>query len=143
MTHGDVPERSVEGAGVRQETLSRDARLRQGRDFKRCYRRGRRRVGEHMILYYSPNDLVAARFGTTLSRKVGNSVVRHRIKRRLREIFRRSDLRASLPAVDVVAHVKPAASSASFADLRAELESLMSSIRTGRRHRDAAKTPSR
>lgn len=138
VTRGDVPEQVAGEAGGRRESFPRDARLRQGRDFKRCYRRGRRRIGDHLILYYSPNGLALPRFGTTLSRKVGNSVVRHLIKRRLREIFRRSELRSSLPPVDLVAHVKPGASGVSFAELRLELESLLGTVRNDRQRRDGS-----
>ena len=53
----------------------------------------------------------------TVSSKVGNAVVRARVKRRLREIFRRR--RALLPAgVDVVVVARSAAASASFEELR-------------------------
>ena len=78
-----------------------------------------------MILHYVPNDTGAARLGVTVSRKVGGSVVRHRVKRRIVEVFRRSELRARLPPWDFVAHVKPEAARADFAALASELEGLL------------------
>lgn len=115
-------------SAVRTERLTRRDRLRQRRDYQRCYRRGRRRSGAHLILYVAENGLGSPRLGTTLSRKVGNSVVRHRIKRRLREIYRRSEVRAVLPAVDIVVHVRPGCGDLDFADLRRELESLLAEV---------------
>ena len=40
------------------------------------------------------------RLGITASRKVGNSVVRHRLKRRVREVFRRFEGRDSMSVFD-------------------------------------------
>ena len=66
--------------------------------------------------------------GITASRKVGNSVVRHRLKRRVREIFRRFKGRDRLMPIDVVVHLKPAAARADFAGITAELERLLGSL---------------
>ena len=78
-----------------------------------------------MTLHYVPNEAEAPRLGVTISRKVGSSVVRHRVKRRLVEAFRRSALRDRLPSWDFVAHVKPEAAGADYAALRQELENLL------------------
>jgi len=86
-----------------------------------------------MILHYVPNDGTQARLGVTVSRKVGNSVVRHRLKRRIVEIFRRAPGRAALPAWDFVVHVKPEAAAADFAALRHEIEGLLRGAAEGRR----------
>lgn len=107
--------------------------MRRRGDYLRAYRRGRRRTGSLLVLHYVPNEGVAARLGVTVSRKVGNSVVRHRIKRRLVEAFRRSPLRAGLPPWDFVAHVKPEAAAADGAALRGELERLLLGATEGRR----------
>ena len=78
-----------------------------------------------MILYGMANELEHPRLGITVSRKVGNSVVRHRVKRRLREIYRRWSGRAQLPSLDLMIHVKPAAARASYATLETELTRLL------------------
>ena len=85
-----------------------------------------------MTLHYVPNEAGVARLGITVSRKVGGSVVRHRVKRRIVEAFRRSALRAHLPAWDFVADVKPAAATADYAALRQELETLLAGATRGR-----------
>jgi len=116
---------------ARSEALSRDERLRHRREFLNCYRRGSRRHGSLLILYALPNALPHPRLGITASRKVGGAVLRHRLKRRIREVYRRWSGRRDLPAMDLVVHVKPAARQSDFPALRKELERLLRSLRRG------------
>jgi len=62
---------------------------------------------------------LAARVGITVSSKVGDAVVRNRVKRRLREAVRH-EIRG-LPAVDLVLTARPSAASAGVAQFRAFL----------------------
>jgi ribonuclease P protein component len=80
------------------------------------HERVRVHVGEHRV--------APARLGVVVTKKVaGGAVQRSRVKRLLREVFRRH--RALLPAgVDVVAVAKDAAVAASYADVVAELASV-------------------
>ncbi len=81
-----------------------------------------------MSVHFHSNDVPDVRLGITASRKVGNSVVRHRLKRRVREIFRRFKNRDRLTPLDVVVHLKPAAAQADFARFVAEIERLLGSL---------------
>lgn len=103
-------------------------RLRRRADYLRCYRTGRRRHGSLAILYFVPNQLGHPRLGITASRKVGPSVVRHRIKRRIKEIYRRWNDRGKLPALDLVVHLKPEARGSDFEALRLELMRLFAGV---------------
>jgi RNase P protein component len=51
--------------------------------------------------------------------------VRQRLRRRVREVYRRWEGRGRLPAADLVVHLKPAAAAAGFGELREELERLL------------------
>ena len=75
--------------------------------------------------FFPPPEPPHARIGITASRKVGGSVVRHRVKRRIREIYRRWDERRQLPPYDIVVHVLPAAREAGFQDLKKDLLELL------------------
>jgi len=110
------------------EGLCRHQRLRRRADFLRCYRSGRKRHGSLASLHSHSNEGQDARLGVTASRKVGKAVVRHRLKRRVREIFRRFEDRGRLRPVDVVIHLKPAAAHATFADLAEEIGRLLRSL---------------
>ncbi len=63
--------------------------------------------------------------GMTVSKKVGGAVLRVRLKRRIREIFRRWSERSRLPAFDLVVHVKPQMATASFEQIQSELRRLL------------------
>jgi ribonuclease P protein component len=78
-----------------------------------------------VILYAVANEVRQPRLGITVSRKVGNSVVRHLVKRRIREIYRRWSDRSDLPSMDYLVHAKPGVGSASFQDLSMELTRLL------------------
>jgi len=108
--------------------LLRRHKLHKSSEFLRCYRRGRKAHGPLATLHYHPNEEGAARLGITASRKVGHAVVRHRTKRRVREIFRCWPGRGALRGIDVVVHLKPAAPAVPFDELKAEIERLFGRI---------------
>lgn len=112
---------STAPAAARDERLPRVETLRKSADYLRAYRRGRRVHGSVAMLYTHANETGRARLGITASRKVGKAVVRNRLKRRIREVYRRWRDRGSLPALDLVVHLKPEAKRAGFDELRREL----------------------
>lgn len=68
-----------------------------------------------------------ARLGVTVSRRVGNAVVRTRVKRRIREWFRRNRDHAPLLR-DLVVIARPAASSLAYSALESELEGALQRV---------------
>ncbi|MCG0277069.1 MAG: ribonuclease P protein component [Thermanaeromonas sp.] len=70
-------------------------------EFRRVYRQGRRVGSKALVLYWRPNDKGYTRFGFSVSKKIGRSVVRNRLKRLLREACRRH-LASFRPGFDVV-----------------------------------------
>ena len=79
-------------------------------------------------MYALPNGQQASRLGITVTRKVGGAVVRNRIKRRLREIFRRWQELSPSEALDIVLHARPSAARASFGELEREATKLLERI---------------
>ena len=110
------------------EKLSAEEKIRHRAEYQRCYRKGRRRHGTYTTVHFVPNALGHPRLGITATRKVGCAVVRNRLKRRMREIYRRSIERRQLPSLDIVLHLKTTAKEASFEELEKELLGLCRSL---------------
>jgi ribonuclease P protein component len=74
-------------------------RLHRSAEFLRLQRNGVRFQSPHFVIYAGglEHDPSRSRLGVTVSRRIGNAVVRNRVKRRVREIFRK-EIRARLPA---------------------------------------------
>jgi ribonuclease P protein component len=84
-------------------------RLRSGRDFQRVYQRRAVVSNDVLAVHSCENELGHPRIGLSVSRKVGNAVVRNRWKRLLREAFRLQ--RTELPmGVDLVVSPRPGVS---------------------------------
>jgi len=62
--------------------------LRKNIEFKSVYNKRHYAVNQYFIMYISENSLDENRLGISVSKKVGNSVVRHRITRLVREGYR-------------------------------------------------------
>ncbi len=62
--------------------------LKKNDDFKNVYRKGRSKADGRLVLYAKKNDLDENRLGISVSKKVGNSVVRHHLARLIREAYR-------------------------------------------------------
>lgn len=62
--------------------------LKKNSDFRRLYAKGKSAVNPYMVVYCRRNNTRENRLGYTVSAKLGHAVVRNRIRRRLREIYR-------------------------------------------------------
>lgn len=70
--------------------LLKSDRIKKGWEFDRVYQNGRKYVNKQFVVYVLDNDTERTRLGVTVSKKVGNSVKRNRVKRLIRESFRLS-----------------------------------------------------
>ena len=62
--------------------------LKKNSDFRRLYAKGKSAVTPYLVVYTRPNRLGENRLGYTVSVTLGHAVVRNRVRRRLREIYR-------------------------------------------------------
>jgi len=72
------------------------------------------------------NEQPLSRYAFAISKRVGNAVVRNRVKRRLREILR---LNVLAEGYDIVIVARPAAAETDFQTLKSELSLLLKRAR--------------
>jgi ribonuclease P protein component len=122
MTAGSASEgdpRSLAG-----RTFPKQFRLLRRAEFRRVYEEGQRRTASLCTVFLRSNGLPHSRLGITVPARVGRAVLRNRIKRRLREIFRLN--RTSLPAGwDIVVNPRAQAAEAEFTKFEREFLRLM------------------
>jgi ribonuclease P protein component len=103
---------------------------------------GRRLSARNFLFFFRPRDLstgqgtsnvaMPTRFGITVTRKVGNAVMRNRIKRVVREGCRQ--MAPSFPAgLDLVIVAKASATACGLADVRTDLGELLGRLGGGKR----------
>lgn len=68
--------------------MEKKYRLRKNIEFKRVYNKGKNYWNRNLTLYVKKNGLEETRLGITITKKIGNAVVRNKIKRRVKEIYR-------------------------------------------------------
>lgn len=71
-----------------------EGRLTKPAQYALVYREGRSLASEYLVLRWRPNSLGLSRAGISVSRRVGNAVIRNRVKRLLRENLRRVQVKA-------------------------------------------------
>jgi ribonuclease P protein component len=103
--------------------LPREARIRRAGDFAVLRQASGRLGGRCFSVRYRQNELGYARLGLAVSKRVSKRAVeRNRIKRLLRESFRR--MRSQLPPVDMVVMAREQAAGVPGPELLAELDAL-------------------
>lgn len=97
-------------------------------EYEAVYRGGLRRSSKQFVIFFRANHLPHSRFGISVKKALGGSVVRNRIRRRIREI-----VRLQFPAIptgwDIVIHPRSSVARVEFIALAAELVHLMQSIK--------------
>ena len=63
-------------------------KIKKNKEFKRIYSDGRSIANRFLVLYYLNNGLEYNRLGISISKKVGNAVIRNRIRRLITEVYR-------------------------------------------------------
>jgi ribonuclease P protein component len=108
--------------GGTDRTFARASRLRARKVFLDVYERGHRMHTAYFVLFALKGATSRSRLGITATKKFGHAVARNRIKRVIREIFRKSQETTSWP-VDLVVNVKMAAREQSYDRLEADFTS--------------------
>lgn len=97
--------------------------LKKPSDFQKVYKKRDSKANNLLVMYKIKNNLDCSRCGISVSKKVGNSVIRHRLKRQIREIFRLDEDICSGYDIIIVARVSAAGSS--YKDLKSSFYNLI------------------
>jgi ribonuclease P protein component len=103
----------------RGASLRRCERLRRAGEFRRAFRQGLRLDGPLFLLLAVPNQAGHGRLGLVASRRLGGAAARNRVKRLLREGFRRNKPESAL---DLVIVPKPEIAALGYAEVERELQ---------------------
>ncbi len=117
---------------MRAQGLPAALRLRRRHDFLRVQGQGAKHHVRHFLVFVVRNpttsELPGARLGVTVTRKVGISVIRNRIRRWVREAFRH-ERRRFAPGLDMVWVAKRSAATGCYADVHADMLQLSARLR--------------
>ena len=94
--------------------------------------KGLRNARPGFVLLTRGNENLGKRFGVTVTKKIGNSVVRNRMKRRFRELLRAALPGEGLPDTDHVLIGREGGIERDFARMREELSAALARARDGK-----------
>ena len=115
-----VASASPSEASATGQRFPRSCRLTARRQFVEVYGRGRKARRSAFTIFGLPNTVGHSRVGLTVTRRTGGAVVRNRVKRLLRDLFRRN--RHGLEgSMDLVINVQPAILTMRRAQIEREL----------------------
>jgi len=76
---------------VKKEGLSKKERLRKDKEFQKVFKEGKKIwVDSILLIIYTSNNLNYRRLGIVVSKKIRKATQRNRVKRWIRELFRRN-----------------------------------------------------
>ena len=94
--------------------------LKKNHQFQFVFRNGKSYANKYLVMYVSDRDTSVNRIGISVSKKVGNSVVRHRVKRLILESYRlQEDMFNS--SLDMVIIARTTAKGRSYEDIKSAL----------------------
>lgn len=94
--------------------------LKKNRDFQTVYKKGKSYANRLLVMYVLKNETEKNRYGISVSKKVGNSVVRHRVTRLLRENYRLHEEMFN-SGLDIVVVARAGAKEASYQEIGSAL----------------------
>ena len=94
--------------------------LKKNQDFRNVYENGKSYADKYLVMYVLENNKNINRLGISASKKVGNSVVRHRFARLVRESYRLHE-NIFNSGLDIVVVARKSAASVGFSEIESAL----------------------
>ena len=98
--------------------------IKKSADFSKVYKLGTAYSNRYFVVYAHPNDKKSARLGLSIGKKVGNAVVRNKLRRWIKEYFRL--IKRELPCADIVVIAKANANELVYTKKYSDIEENMS-----------------
>ena len=99
--------------------------LKKNHEFRVVYRRGKSLANKYLVVYKYKNNKTYNRIGISVSKKVGNSVVRRRVARLIRESYRLNEEVIEKQGWDLIVIARSAANGASYQGISQSLINLL------------------
>lgn len=112
-------------------SMKRSETLKRNEDFKEIYSTGKSYANKYLIMYVKKNNMDINRIGISVSKKVGNSVVRHRITRLIRESYRLSEDNFA-SGLDIIVVARAGAKGKKYSEIESALLHLMKLHKIGK-----------
>jgi len=94
--------------------------LKKNKDFQLVYKCGKSYANKYLVMYIKENNTGKNRLGISVSKKVGNSIVRHRLTRLIRESYRLQEDRFRC-GIDIVVIARIGAKGRTYKDIESAL----------------------
>lgn len=102
--------------------------LKKNSHFQRVYKKGQSKASKYLVVYWLDNkdNSSANRYGITVSKKIGNAVVRNKVKRRIKEILRKWDDNNYIKLnLDIVIIARKPVVNLNYHQIKSDLKSLL------------------
>ena len=97
--------------------------LKKNKDFQYVYKNGKSYANRYLVMYVLKNDMEKNRIGISVSKKVGNSVVRHHLTRLIRESYRILEANFQV-GYDIVVIARVSSKDKGYHDIKSALDHL-------------------
>ena len=105
--------------------------LKENEEFKKIYSTGKSLANKYLIMYVKNNEMDKIRLGISVSKKVGNSVIRHRISRLIRESYRISEDSIRI-GLDIIVVARAGAKEKDYSEIESALLHLIKLHKIGK-----------
>lgn len=104
--------------------MNKTKTIKKNEEFRKVYSTGKSYANKNLVMYMKRNETNENRLGISVSKKVGNSVIRHRITRLVRESYRLNEDRI-LDGLDIVVVARIGAKGKNYFEMEGSLLHLM------------------
>jgi ribonuclease P protein component len=114
---------SVDAGSSLQQVMRKEQHLTNSDQYTLVYNEGSTQADRLLVLKSRPNQLEFARYGFSVSKRVGKAVVRNRVKRVLREILRLTELK---PGWDIILIARSPSAQGDYQKIKRSVDNLLS-----------------